>query len=299
MYGGIGCLGTPLVRSDAAAIWATGNSWFQVPPVAKVELTGKLGESVTGKDVIVALCALFNNDEVLNMGLEFTGEGVSQLSIDDRLSIANMTTEWGALIGLFPVDEKCIEWLESQRQRDMSPDRQQRLCKERITNIPELHPDPSAYYAKTLTLNLSSLSPHISGPNSVKIATPATVLEAQKIKVDKAYLVSCVNSRETDIASAATIIKGKRLAPHVKFYIAAASSVVQNNAETAGHWQILLDAGAIPLPPGCGPCVGLGTGLLEDGQVGISATNRNFKGRMGSPKALAYLASPGIIYISN
>ena len=115
MYGGLGCLGTPIVRTDAAAIWATGKTWWKVPPIAKVELTGKLQKGVTGKDVIIFLCGYFNNDEVLNHAIEFVGEGVDHLTIEERLTIANMTTEWGALVGLFPIDDKTIEWL---RERD-------------------------------------------------------------------------------------------------------------------------------------------------------------------------------------
>ena len=115
MYGGLGCLGTPVVRTDAAAIWATGRTWWQIPPVVKVKLTNSLETGVTGKDVIIGLCGIFNNDEVLNCALEFSGEGIKSLSIDQRLTIANMTTEWGALTGLFPVDEVTIEWLESRK----------------------------------------------------------------------------------------------------------------------------------------------------------------------------------------
>jgi homoaconitate hydratase len=125
--------------------------------------------------------------------------------------------------------------------------------------------------------------------------TPVSDIAEKKIKIDKAYLVSCVNSRLQDIANAALILRGKKIAEHVKFYISAASSEVQHESEKSGDWQTLIEAGATPLPPGCGPCIGLGTGLLEDGEVGISATNRNFKGRMGSPKAQAYLASPAVV----
>ncbi len=114
MYGGLGCLGTPIVRTDAAAIWATGRTWWQVPPIAKVELTGKLQQGVTGKDVIIALCGYFNNDEVLNHAIEFIGEGVKHLPIEERLTIANMTTEWGALAGVFPIDEVTIDWLRKR-----------------------------------------------------------------------------------------------------------------------------------------------------------------------------------------
>ncbi len=311
MYGGIGALGTPIVRTDAAAIWATGRTWWQVPPVAKVILTGKLQTGVTGKDVIIALCGYFNNDEVLNHIVEFSGDGVTELTLAQRLSVANMTTEWGALGGVFPIDEITIDWIEKRIEKikvrglqgvpsDVDGNGEHpRMNKTRLQalkdDLQNLMPDADAYYTKEITIDLSTIQPYVSGPNSVKVMHSALELSKQNIKIDKAYLVSCVNSREEDIAEAAKILKGKRIADGVKFYVAAASNEVQTESEKNGNWQTLLDAGAIPLPPGCGPCIGLGAGLLEDGEVGISATNRNFKGRMGSPNALAYLASPAVV----
>lgn len=304
MYGGVGCLGTPVVRTDAAAIWATGKTWWQVPPVAKVELNGTLPQGVTGKDVIVALCGLFNNDEVLNHAIEFTGDGVKALAVDDRLAIANMTTEWGALSGLFPVDETLISWYQGRSKRKaleaFGRGEHPRINDQRINDVVSnpLKAHPDAFYHKTLSLDLSTLLPHVSGPNSVKISNSLAQLASENIAIQKAYLVSCTNSRLSDLKAAADVIRGKKIAPGVEFYVAAASSEVQADSEQAGDWQALVDAGAKTLPAGCGPCIGLGTGLLEDGEVGISATNRNFKGRMGSPNALAYLASPAVVAAS-
>jgi len=312
MYGGLGCLGTPIVRTDAAAIWATGRTWWQVPPVAKVELTGRLRPGVTGKDVIITLCGFFNNDEVLNHAIEFAGDGVAGLSVDDRLAIANMTTEWGALVGLFPIDEVTLAWLEgrialvSRRGPEgVTSDadgkgRHPRLNNDRLDKLRQdvPHPDDGAFYSKVLTLDLGSVSPHVSGPNHVKVMTSVADMRQKKLKIHKAYLVSCVNSRVEDLAAAAAVVKGKKVAPGVEFYIAAASSEVQKESQRRGDWQTLLEAGAIELPPGCGPCIGLGKGLLEDGEVGISATNRNFKGRMGSRNAEAYLGSPQVVAAS-
>jgi len=312
MYGGLGCLGTPIVRTDAAAIWATGRTWWQVPPIAKVKLNGKLQNGVTGKDVIIALCGMFNKDEVLNHAIEFSGDGIKFLSIDERLAIANMTTEWGALAGVFPVDEITLDWLKKRAEfithrglegvnsdvdgNGVHPRINEKRIAELVSQLDQLKADDDAYYAKEIVLDLSSVQPYVSGPNTVKVMKP--VAELNDVKINKAYLVSCVNSRVDDLAEAAKIIKGKKVSDGVKFYIAAASSEVQAESEKLGDWQTLLDAGAIPLPPGCGPCIGLGTGLLEDGEVGISATNRNFKGRMGSPNAFAYLASPAVVAAS-
>lgn len=313
MYGGVGCLGTPMVRTDAASIWATGRTWWQVPPIAKVTLTGILPPGVTGKDVIVALCGLFNSDDVLNHAIEFTGseQTMNSIPIDDRLTIANMTTEWGALAGLFPIDKMLQSWLRARATTaamlNLNSGAGTRFTHTKIDQLLEnpLSADSGATYAKSLYLDLSTLSPFVAGPNSVKVATPLKDLEAQNIKLDKAYLVSCTNSRASDIAAAARVFKEAakdgvvpKIAPGVKFYIAAASIPEQQRAEEAGDWQVLLEAGAEPLPAGCGPCIGLGTGLLEPGENGISASNRNFKGRMGSTEAKAYLASPEVVAAS-
>ncbi|MFZ1730600.1 MAG: homoaconitase [Bacteroidota bacterium] len=312
MYGGLGCLGTPIVRTDAAAIWATGRTWWKVPPVARVTLIGALLPGVTGKDVIITLCGLFNNDEVLNHAIEFCGEGLTALSIDQRLTIANMTTEWGALAGVFPVDGVTLQWLHDRAAfvaarglegvpSDADADGMHpRMNANRIAALEQSIPiaEDGAYYAKEITLDLASVRPYVSGPNHVKNMTSVAEMQQQKLKIDKAYLLSCVNSRVEDLAEAAAVVRGKSVAAGVEFYIAAASSEVQYESEKRGDWQALLDSGAIALPPGCGPCIGLGTGLLEAGQVGISATNRNFKGRMGDPTALAYLASPAVVAAS-
>lgn len=293
-YGGIGSLGTPIVRTDAALIWATGQTWWQIPPVAKVELLGRLPKGVSGKDVIVALCGVFNQDEVLNHAIEFVGEGVKNLLVDYRLTIANMTTEWGALSGLFPVDETLLQFYEQRLAKLPQP--HPRVNAETVESLRSaVAADADAVYAKHLTIDLASLSPYISGPNSVKVANSLYDLVEQKVAINKAYLVSCTNSRLSDIKAAAEVLKGRRVADGVEFYVAAASSNVQRDAELDGAWREILDAGAIPLPAGCGPCIGLGTGLLKDGEVGISATNRNFKGRMGLKDALAYLASPAVV----
>lgn len=300
MYGGLGCLGTPIVRSDAAAVWATGKTWWQIPPVAKVELTDHLQKGVTGKDVIITLAGHFNNDEVLNHALEFCGYGLKDLSIDQRLTIANMSTEWGALAAVFPIDEVTINWLENRNALLNRVQTHTRINNHTIENLKKsiLVADDDAFYNKEIKMDLSTVSPHVSGPNSVKKMVSVSEIAAKKIRIQKAYLVSCVNSRVEDLAQAAEIVKGKKVAEGVEFYIAAASNEVQEQSEQKQDWQTLLDCGAIPLPPGCGPCIGLGKGLLEEGEVGISATNRNFKGRMGHPSAQAYLASPAVVAAS-
>jgi homoaconitate hydratase len=298
MYGAIGAIGTPVVRTDAAAIWATGEFWWQIPRTVQVVLEGRLPEGSTGKDVILTLCGLYNSGEVLNAAVEFAGAGVASLSMDARMSISNMTTEWGALVGWFPVDAVTIGYLR---------ERLSHLAVSGVTLKEEEiatwksdppRPDPDADYAARIRLDLGRVTPHVTGPDTVQVTAPVSAFETEPVAINKAYLVSCVNSRLEDLEAAAAVLKGRRVAAGVEMYVAAASREVQEKAEAVGAWQALLDAGARPLPPGCGPCIGLGVGLLEPGEVGISATNRNFKGRMGSRDARCYLASPEVVAAS-
>jgi len=299
MYGALGAIGTPIVRTDAAAVWATGEFWWQIPRSIQVVLEGKLRQGVSGKDVIITLCGLYNHDEALNAAVEFSGPGVASLSMDARFSISNMSTEWGPLVGWFPVDEVTIEYLRGVRQR-LTEQGIERVEEKDIetwaANAPR--PDPDASYAARIALDLGEVTPHVSGPDTVQVMQSLAAIEKKKVAIQKAYLISCVNSRVEDLEAAARVLRGKKVASGVKFYLGAASAWVQQEAERRGIWQTLLDAGANPLPPGCGPCIGLGVGLLEKGEVGISATNRNFKGRMGSRDAQCYLASPEVVAAS-
>jgi homoaconitate hydratase len=263
MYGALGALGTPVARSDAAAIWAAGVFWWEVPPVVRVLVEGRLPEGSTGKDVALWLCALYPSD-VLGAAVEFHGQGVAELSVNDRLTIANLTTEWGAVAGVFAHEPA----------------------------------DPGAVYQATITLDLGEVSPCVSGPDTVARAIPVSDLQRSPIAIRKAYLVSCANGRLSDLEAAAAVLRGRRVADGVTMYVAAASAAVEREAVATGAWGALLDAGAIPLPSGCGPCIGLGAGLLADGETGISASNRNFKGRMGSAGARCYLASPAVVAAS-
>ncbi len=312
LYGAAGALGTPVVRTDAASIWATGVTWWQVPKVAKVLLKGNLSTGVTGKDVIIALCGLFNKDEVLNHAVEFLGDGVANLTMSERLTIANMTTEWGALAGVFPFDEVTVNYLRSRVGVFTDPGRPgTRGPKSRsgYSNIDiddwwknrrDLSADADADYAIELDLDLATVVPHVSGPNEVKTMVSLPEMERKHVPIQKAYLLSCVNARFEDLHDAAEVVRGKggRVAEGVEFYLAPASAEVQAKSESNGDWKTLLDAGAIPLPPGCGTCIGLGRGLVGKGETAISATNRNFKGRMGDPDAKVYLGSPAVVAAS-
>jgi homoaconitate hydratase len=299
MYGALGAIGTPIVRTDAAVVWATGNFWWQIPRSIQVVLQGKLRRGVSGKDVIITLCGLFNHDEALNAAVEFSGPGVASLSMDARFSISNMSTEWGPLVGWFPADEITTAYLRGVRQQ-LKAQGVERFTEKDIENWIEAPPlaDPDASYAARITLDLGEVTPHVSGPDSVQVMQSVSAMETKKVPIQKAYLLSCVNSRVEDLEAAAHVLRGKKVAPGVKFYLGAASAWLQQEAERRGIWQTLLESGANPLPPGCGPCIGLGAGLLEKGEVGISATNRNFKGRMGARDAQCYLASPEVVAAS-
>jgi homoaconitate hydratase len=299
MYGALGAVGTPVVRTDAAAIWATGTFWWSVPRTVQVVLEGRLRPGVTGKDAIITLCGLYGHEEVLNAALEFAGGGVAALSMDARMSIANMSTEWGALVGWFPVDEVTLTWLNARRQH-LAARGIERIAAEDLTGW-AAHPpapDPDATYAARIELDLDEVAPRVAGPDTVFATRSLAEIAPEKVRIDRAYLLSCVNSRREDLAAAAAALRGRKVAPTVKLYLAAASREIQEDAQASGAWQTLLDAGAVALPPGCGACIGLGAGLLEPGEVGISATNRNFKGRMGSRDATCYLASPAVVAAS-
>src|SRR5881398_2571576 len=312
LYGAAAALGTPVVRTDAASIWATGVTWWQVPKVAKMLLKGNLSAGVTGKDVIIALCGLFNKDEVLNHAVEFVGDGVANLPMSARMTIANMTTEWGALAGVFPFDEVTVDYLSSRVPEFTNPKRPGRRgpksrsgytnedIDEWRKNRTELSPDADADYAIELELDLATVVPHVSGPNEVKTMVSLPEMERKRVPIQKAYLLSCVNARFEDLRDAAEVIRsrGGHVAEGVEFYLAPACAETQARAESTGDWQTLIGAGAIPLPPGCGACIGLGRGLVQKGENAISATNRNFKGRMGDRDAFVYLASPAVVAAS-
>jgi homoaconitate hydratase len=312
LYGAAAALGTPVVRTDAASIWATGVTWWQVPKVARVVLKGTLPPGVVGKDVIIALCGLFNQDEVLNHAVEFMGDGVTNLPMSARMTIANMTTEWGALAGVFPFDEVTVNYLRSRVGEFTNPKRPgTRGSKSRsgYTNADidewwksrsDFSADADADYAVELELDLATVVPHVSGPNEVKTMVSLPEMQRKHVPIQKAYLLSCVNARFEDLHDAAEVVraKGGHVADGVEFYLAPASAEVQARSESTGDWQTLLSAGAIPLPPGCGACIGLGRGLVEKGETAISATNRNFKGRMGDRDAYVYLASPAVVAAS-
>lgn len=311
MYGGLGAVGTPIVRTDAVDVWQTGETWWKIPPIIKVKFENphRMPKYTTAKDIILKLIQLYPS-AVLNKAIEFSN--YHNLTIDDRLTIANMTTEWGAIAGIFPCDDTTIKWL-------MNNDnflKQQEQKQIQLTNKPvnehthnlienELYQtsidhktDDNYIYDSIITLDLSTVYPTITGPNHVAkqlISTNTnTNTNTNTIPINKGFVLSCVNGRLSDIKSAANEFKlqNKKVHSNCELYIAAASKCIEDAAKRLGYWQIFKQANCKFLPSGCGACIGLGEGILQDGDVAISATNRNYKGRMGSRNASVYLASP-------
>ncbi len=236
MYGALGAIGTPIVRTDAAAVWATGEFWWQIPRSVEVVLEGKLPEGATGKDVIITLCGLYNHDEVLNAAIEFSGPGVASLSMDARLSISNMTTEWGPLVGWFPVDEVTIKYLKNvhQRLKATGVERFSEKDIESWTKNPP-RPDAGAVYAARIVLDLGQVTPHVSGPDTVQTMASLAEMEKKKVAIQKAYLLSCVNSRVEDLDAAAKVLKGKKVAPGVKVLSGSGQQVGAGRSREARH----------------------------------------------------------------
>ena len=299
LYGAMGALGTPVTPTDAARIWATGEFWWRIPPTVQVRLDGSLPDDASAKDLVLTLCHLHDGDDILEAAIEFTGPGVASLDMAARMTVASMTAEWSGVAGWFPVDFRTLEYLEDRKRR------LDRAELHRITAAQLLEwrtapprPDPDARYVGRITVDLATVRPWLAGPDTVRTGTSVADAEAEGIAIDKAYILSCVNGRLEDLEVAAAALRGRRIAEGVKLYVAAASREIQDRARQTGVWTDLLDAGATPLPPGCGPCAGLGEGLLEPGEVGISATNRNAPGQMGSPDARVYLASPAVVAAS-
>src|ERR1700693_5165986 len=214
MYGALGATGTPIVRTDAAAVWATGEFWWQIPRSVQVVLEGKLPEGATGKDIIITLCGLYNHDEVLNAAIEFSGPGVASLSMDARFSISNMSTEWGPLVGGVPGDEVTIKYLQGVKQR-LAAQGIERFTDRDIENWSNNppHPDPDAVYSARIVLDLNQVTPHVSGPDTVQVMASLAEMEKNKVAIQKAYLLSCVNSRVEHLQSAATVLRGNKLEP--------------------------------------------------------------------------------------
>jgi len=276
-YGALGAFSTGIGSTDMAAGMATGKTWFKVPGAINIRLTGKLSENVSGKDVILHIIGLIGVDGALYKSMEFTGDGVGALSMDDRLCIANMVIEAGAKNGIFPVDGKTIAYMKQAGAEGYTV----------------YEADADAEYDKVINIDLSNIKPTVALPHLPE--NTKTIDEIIKpIKIDQVVIGSCTNGRYEDMATAAAVMKGKKVANGLRCIIIPATQKVYLNCVKHGLVEIFVEAGAVFSTPTCGPCLGGHMGILAEGERAIATTNRNFVGRMGHTQSEIYLASPVI-----
>jgi 3-isopropylmalate/(R)-2-methylmalate dehydratase large subunit len=273
--GALGAFATGMGSSDVAVALALGKTWFRVPESILIELNGAFPRGVYAKDLVLYLIGQIGADGANYKALEFGGEALARMTMSQRLTIANMAVEAGAKVGLFPADKITRDFLtEHGRGNKYKP----------------LSADTGANYERVIPVNLSKLEPMLSLPHAVDSVCP--VAQVKGVKIQQAFIGTCTNGRLEDLAVAAEILGGKKRHAGTRLLIAPASRQVLIRAIEKGHIQSLIEAGAIILPPGCAACLGLHQGVLGDGEVCVSTANRNFKGRMGNPEAMIYLASP-------
>ena len=273
-YGALGAFSTGVGSTDMAAGMATGTAWFKVPAAIKFELKGRLKKNCSGKDVILTIIGKIGVDGALYKSMEFTGEGVASLSMDDRLCICNMAIEAGAKNGIFPVDGVTRAYLSGRTEREPR----------------EFSADPDAVYEQVIEIDLSEIVPTVSCPHLPENTKPAS--ELSDIKIDQVVIGSCTNGRMEDMEAAYNILNGRRVADGVRCIIIPATMKIYRECIERGYITAFIDAGAVVSTPTCGPCLGGYMGILAEGERCIATTNRNFVGRMGHVKSEVYLASP-------
>ncbi len=272
-YGALGAFSTGVGSTDMAAGMATGTAWFKVPTAVKFNLTGKLASNCSGKDVILTIIGMIGVDGALYKSMEFSGDGVNSLSIDDRLCICNMAIEAGAKNGIFPVDEVTMNYLNARSKR-----------------TPVVYEaDSDAEYEKVIDIDLSKIVPTVACPHLPENTHPAS--ELHDIKIDQVVIGSCTNGRMEDMQAAYKILNGKQVANGVRCIIIPGTMQILRDCVELGYYTAFIDAGAIVSTPTCGPCLGGYMGILAAGEKCIATTNRNFVGRMGHVESEVYLAS--------
>ena len=275
-YGALGAFSTGVGSTDMAAAMATGSLWFKVPAAIKVTLKGKLQPHVSGKDVILHLIGKIGVDGALYQSLEFSGEGVASLSMDDRFTISNMAIEAGGKNGIFPVDEKTMEYINGRVHRPFQA----------------VEADPDAVYASEVVIDLDKLEPTVAMPHLPE--NTKTVTEVAGLPIDQVVIGSCTNGRISDLRAAAAVMKGKQVSPKVRCIIIPATQEIVLQAMKEGLIQTFIEAGAAVSTPTCGPCLGGHMGVMAAGERTVSTTNRNFVGRMGDVTSEIILASPDV-----
>jgi len=275
-YGALGAFATGMGSTDIAAAMATGDIWMKVPPTIKLVYHGSLGKWVGGKDLILYTIGDIGVDGALYSAMEFTGKAIDYLSMDNRFTMANMAIEAGAKAGIFPVDNKTLDYVKSRAKRPYTI----------------YEPDRDAEYSRVIEYDTSAIEPQVALPHSPANTKP--VSQVGNIEINQAVIGSCTNGRLEDLRLAAKILKGRKVHPGVRCIIIPGSPQVYLDALTEGLIELFVKAGAVVSPPTCGPCLGGHMGVLADGERCISTTNRNFVGRMGSSKSEVYLSNPAV-----
>ncbi len=273
--GGLGAFATGMGSTDVAVVFGLGKTWLKVPQSTRIVVSGNFAEGVAAKDLILHLIGEIGADGATYQALEFGGDTIANMPLSQRLTVANMAVEAGAKAGLFAADKVTGDYLASQGRGD---------------HYQPVSPDSDAIYEQTINIDAAGLEPTVSQPHTVDNTAPAKELKGTKLH--QVFIGTCTNGRLEDLAVAAKILKGKRSHPETRLIVAPASRRVMLAAVKAGYIQTLIEAGAVILPPGCGPCLGLHQGVLADGEACLSTANRNFKGRMGNPNSFIYLGSP-------
>ncbi len=279
-YGALGAFATGIGRSEAAAIMATGRIWLRVPETMRVQVDGAFPRGVYAKDFILRLIGDLGADGGLYQAVEFTGSAISAMEIGDRMTLCNMTAEMGAKNGYIQADDKTSEWLSARGVKS-------------YTNVST---DPDAEIARVLHYDVSELEPHVAVPHTVD--NVKKISEVAGTKIQQALLGTCTNGRLSDLQQAALLLQGKQIHPSVRLLVFPASKRVYEDAMVDGTLLTLVQAGAVLMNPGCGPCLGAHEGILAPGETCISTANRNFKGRMGSAEASVFLGSPATVAAS-
>ncbi|MFR3727273.1 3-isopropylmalate dehydratase large subunit [Lacrimispora sp.] len=275
-YGALGAFSTGVGSTDMAAGMVTGKAWFKVPSAIKFELIGKPSRWVSGKDVILHIIGMIGVDGALYKSMEFSGDGIKNLTMDDRFTICNMAIEAGGKNGIFPVDDLAIQYIKEHSKRDFKV----------------FEADEDAEYETVYTIDLSKLEPTISFPHLPENTKTFGMFD--EIKVDQAVIGSCTNGRLDDMRIAAAVLKGRKVAKNVRCIVIPATQEIYLQSMREGLLEIFIEAGAIVSTPTCGPCLGGYMGILAKGERCISTTNRNFVGRMGHVESEVYLASPAV-----
>ena len=275
-YGALGGFSTGVGSTDMGAGMITGRAWFKVPSAIRVVLTGKPGKWVGGKDVILHLIGMIGVDGALYRSLEFTGDGVANLSMDDRFTIANMAIEAGAKNGIFPVDDKTVAYMKEHSDKAYTV----------------YEPDEDAEYDETVTIDLGDLEPTVAFPHLPE--NTKTVSESGHVEIDQVVIGSCTNGRIEDMRMAAKVLQGRKVKKGIRCIVIPATQAVYLQSIEEGLTQTFIQAGAIVSTPTCGPCLGGYMGILAAGERAVSTTNRNFVGRMGHVESEVYLASPAV-----